>query len=88
MLFQLSHGDIMPAPKMQKVQCCLHEHWKNCLDFLKAHMFVQCPAEPEEDDDDIYASPEESYCTAQLVSSICVQATKDAGPTTGRLEVT
>jgi hypothetical protein len=53
----MSHGDIMPAPKMQKVQCCLHKPWKNCLDFPEVHMFVQPPAEPEEEDDDIYASP-------------------------------
>jgi hypothetical protein len=58
------------------------------LDFPEMHLFVQRLAEPEEDNDDIYASPEESYHVAQLVSSICVQAAEDAGAMTGRLEVT
>jgi hypothetical protein len=59
------------SPKMQKFWCCSHEHWKNCLDYPKMHMFVHHPAEPvPEDNNDIYADPEESLHVAQLVSSI------------------
>ena len=66
----------------------MHEHWKNCLDFPEVHMFVQHPGEPEDEDEDIYAGPEELLHVAQLVSSICVQAAEDAGSMTERLEVT
>jgi hypothetical protein len=67
----------------------MHEHWKNCLDFPEAHIFVLRPAPPEEEDDDnLYANPEESLCIAQLVSSITKYATDDAGSMTGCLEVT
>ena len=51
-------------------------------------MLVQHPADPEEEDDNIYAGTEESLHVAQLVSSVYVQATRDAGSMTGRLEVT
>ena len=54
---------------MQKTHHCLHEHWKNCLDFPEVHMFVHCPAPPEEEDnEDLYVSPKESIHVAQLVS--------------------
>ena len=85
---EMSHGDMELPPTMQKVQHCLHEHWKNCLEFPEAHMYVQCPAKPEvEDDKDLYADPEESLHVAQLVSSIRVPATEDAGSMTGSLVV-
>ena len=73
--------------KMQKTHHCMHDHWKNCLDFPEAHIFVLCLAPPEEDDNDLYASPEESLCVAQLVSSMTEYAVNNAGSTTGRLEV-
>jgi hypothetical protein len=39
------------------------------LDYPEVHKFVLRPAEPEEEDDeDLYVSPEESMCIAQLVS--------------------
>jgi hypothetical protein len=72
---------------MQKIRQCMHEHWKNCLDFSEAHIFVQHLAEPEEDNDNVYASPEELLCIAHLVSSMTKYVTEDAGSMTGRLEV-
>jgi hypothetical protein len=68
---EMSCDDMMSPLNMQKTHHCLHEHWKNCLDFPEVHMFVLHPAPPEEDDnEDLYASPEKLLRVAQLVSSI------------------
>jgi hypothetical protein len=74
---------MVPALKMQKVQHCLHEHWKNCLDYPEVHMFVKQPSGPEEED---LVEPEEQLHIAQLVSNMCSFNECDTGLTTGMLQ--
>ena len=66
----------------------MHEHWKNCLDFPEVHIFVLRPAPSEEEDDkDLYTSPEELLRVAQMVSNMTKYAVDNAGSMTGRMEV-
>jgi hypothetical protein len=71
---------MLSLPKMQKMCHSIHEHWKNCLNYPEAHIFVLCLAPPkEEEDEDLYASPEESLHVAQLMSSMTEYLSDSAG---------